>query len=267
MSFLRKSIKNLLHYNFNKFLHTENIMERRNFLKVVAASATVIAINPSLIRGTLYADNGMLYRAYEKTQLIGANGKPILASKLEKEINYIFNYPYASTPCLLVDLPKPTATDVELISDAGEKYIWKSGVGKNRTVVAYVAICTHQLTHPTPSDSFIAYVPQTGKTMAYDKGGIFVCSSHLSAFDAQAGAKVLGGAATQPLSAVVLEVAADDTIWAVGILGSDKFQDYFKAYKPEFKQFYNGPAEAKKLVSISAKTVKLTEFSKEIIQY
>jgi Rieske Fe-S protein len=242
-------------------------MDRRNFLKVVAAGATVVAVSPSFIRGNLYAADGTLYRAYEKTQLIGADGKPILASKLEQEVNYLFNYPYASTPCLLVNLPKPTETDVELTSEAGEKYIWKSGVGKNRTIVAYVAICTHQLTHPTPNDSFIMYVPEKTKTMAYDKSGIIVCSSHLSAFDVRAGGKVLGGAATQPLAAVVLEHAADDTLWAVGILGSDKFQDYFKAFKPELKQFYNGPAEAKKLVSISAKTVKLTEFSKDLIQY
>lgn len=241
-------------------------MDRRNFLKVVAG-ATVVAINPSLIRGNLYAADGRLYVAYEKTQLLDAAGKPIKASMLEKEVNYIFNYPYASTPCMLINLPKPTQQDVELTAENGEKYVWKSGVGKNRTIVAYVAICTHQLTHPTPNDSFIMYVPEKTKTMAYDKSGVIVCSSHLSAFDAGAGAKVLGGAATQPLSAVVLEHAADDTLWAVGILGSDKFQDYFKAFKPELKQFYNGPAEAKKLVSISAKTVKLTEFSKDIIQY
>lgn len=241
-------------------------MDRRNFLKVVAG-ATVVAINPSLIRGNLYAADGRLYVAYEKTQLLDAAGKPIKASSLEPEMNYIFNYPYASTPCMLINLPKPTQQDVELTAENGEKYVWKSGVGKNRTIVAYVAICTHQLTHPTPNDSFIMYVPQKTKTMAYDKSGVIVCSSHLSAFDAGAGAKVLGGAATQPLSAVVLEHAADDTLWAVGILGMDKFQDYFKAFKPELKQFYNGPAEAKKLVSISAKTVKLTEFSKDLIQY
>lgn len=242
-------------------------MERRNFLKVVAAGATFLAVNPSFIRGNLYAAEGTLYKAYERAQLVGADGKPILASKLEQEVNYVFNYPYASTPCLLVNLPRPTATDVALTSEAGEKYVWKSGVGKNRAIVAYVAICTHQLTHPTPVDSFMMYVPEKTKTMAYDKSGVIVCSSHLSAFDVHAGGKVLGGAATQPLAAVVLEHAADDTLWAVGILGSDTFQDYFKAFKPELKQFYNGPAEAKKLVSISAKTVKLTEFSKDLIQY
>lgn len=242
-------------------------MERRNFLKVVAAGATIVAVTPSLIRGNLYASDGRLYTAYEKTQIVDAAGIPIKASNLETEVNYIFNYPYASTPCMLVNLPKPTDQNVELTADNGEKYIWKSGVGKERTIVAYVAICTHQLTHPTPNDSFIMYVPEKTKTMAYDKSGVIVCSSHLSAFDAKAGAKVVRGAASQPLSAVVLEHAADDTLWAVGILGMDKFQDYFKAFKPELKQFYNGPAEAKKLVSVSAKTVKLTEFSKDIIQY
>ncbi len=242
-------------------------MDRRNFLKVVAASATVVAVNPSLIRGNLYADDGRLFKAYEKTQLLDAAGAPIKASALMKETTYIFNYPYTSTPCMLVNLPKPTSQNVELKSDGGETYLWKSGVGKDRTIVAYVAICTHQMTHPTPNDSFITYVPASGKTMAYEKGGVIVCSSHLSAFDAGAGAKVLGGAATQPLQAVVLEHAADDTLWAVGILGQDKFHDYFKEFRPEMKQFYGGPAEAKKLVSISAKTVKLTEFTKEVIQY
>lgn len=242
-------------------------MDRRNFLKVIAASATVVAVNPSLIGGKLYAANGQLYKAYEKAQIVDAAGKPIKASDLKKEVSYIFNYPYASTPCLLVNLPKSTQKDVELVSDSGEKYIWKSGVGKENTVVAYVAICTHQLTHPTPNDSFMAYVPTTGKTMAHDNGGVIVCSSHLSAFDASAGAKVLGGAATQPLSSVVLEVASDDTIWAVGILGQDKFHEYFKEFRPEIKEFYGAPAESKKLVSISAKTVTLNEYSKEIIQY
>lgn len=242
-------------------------MNRRNFLKVMAAGATVVAVNPSLIRHELRAEDGRLYKAYEKVQLVDAAGAPVKASALTKETGYIFNYPYASTPCLLVNLPKPTSQKVELESENKEKYVWESGVGIERTIVAYVAICTHQMTHPTPNDSFFAYVPTAQKTMAYEKSGIIVCSSHLSAFDAGAGAKVLGGAATQPLSAVVLEHAADDTLWAVGILGSDKFQDYFKAFRPEFKEFYGGPAEAKKLVSISAKTIKLTEFSKEIIQY
>ena len=242
-------------------------MERRNFLKIIAAGATVIAVNPSLIRNTLRAEDGRLYKTYEKVQIVDGSGKPIKVSDLQKETTYIFNYPFASTPCMLVNLPEATQQEVKLKSETGEEYLWKSGVGKNRTVVAYSAICAHQLTHPTPNDSFIQYVPKNKPTMAYSNSGVIVCSSHLSAYDAAAGAKVLGGAATQPLAAIVLDVAEDDTIWAVGVLGSDKFQDYFKAFKPELKEFYGGPAQAKKLVSLSAKTVKLTEYSKEIIQY
>ena len=58
-------------------------MDRRNFLKVVAG-ATVVAINPSWICGKLYAADGSLYAAYEKTQLLDGAGKPIKASLLEK---------------------------------------------------------------------------------------------------------------------------------------------------------------------------------------
>ncbi|KIM11398.1 MAG: sulfur oxidation protein [Sulfuricurvum sp. PC08-66] len=242
-------------------------MNRRNFLKVVASSTALVAVSPALIRGNLYAADGTLYRAYEKVQLVDAEGKPIKVSALNKEVSYVFNYPHASTPSILLNLPNATQKNVELVSESGEKYVWESGVGANRSVVAYVAICTHQLTHPSPGDSFFSYVPNGQKTIAIDRSGVVLCASHLSAFDPAAGGKVLGGPATQPLNAVVLEHAADDTLWAVGVLGSDRFQDYFKTFRPELKEYYGGPAKAKQLVSISAKTVKLTEYSKEVIQY
>ncbi len=128
-------------------------MNRRNFLKVVAG-ATFVAVSPSLIKGNLYAADGRLYVGYEKAQIVDASGVPIKASALEKEVTYIFNYPYVSTPCMLINLSEPTQQEVALKSEMGEEYIWSNGVGKERTVVAYVAICAHQLTHPTPNDSF-----------------------------------------------------------------------------------------------------------------
>ena len=242
-------------------------MERRNFLRVVGATGVLIAVSPSSITGRLYASTGALYKSYEKVQLVDANGTPIKASSLKKETNYVFNYPYASTPCLLLDLDESTAQDVSLKSEDGEEYVWKSGVGKDKTIVAYSAICSHQLAHPTPNDSFLQYVQKDKKTMAYKEGGVIVCSSHLSAFDAKKGSKNLSGPAAQPLASVVIEIAQDDTIWATAVLGPDKFHDYFKAFKPEFKEFYGGKRKAKKLVKISAPTVTLNEYTKEIIQY
>jgi Rieske Fe-S protein len=241
-------------------------VDRRNFLKVAGATGALVAVNPSLINQKLYGNTGM-YTAYERVQLVDAAGKPIKASELKKETNYVFNYPHVGTPALLLNLEDATATDVKLKTEDGQEYVWKSGVGKTRSIVAYSAICSHQLSHPTPADNFISYVPKTKSTMAFDKSGIIVCSSHLSAFDAKAGAMNLAGPAAQPLASIVLEVADDDTIWAVGVLGSDKFHEYFKSFKPELKEWYGGPRGAKKLVKISAKTVLLSAYSKDNIQY
>ncbi len=242
-------------------------MDRRNFLKVVGATGAFIAVNPSTIQNELFANTGAMFRAYERVQLLDGAGAPIKISQLKKEMNYVFNYPHVSTPAILLNLDESTAKDVKLTSETGEEYVWESGIGKDRTVVAYSAICSHQLAHPTPDDSFLQYVQKDKPTMAFERSGVIVCSSHLSSFDAREGAKRLSGPAIDPLASVVIEVGEDDTLWAVGVLGSDRFHDYFKTFKPELKKFYGGKRKGKKLVKISAKTVPLTEYTKEIIQY
>ena len=103
--------------------------------------------------------------------------------------------------------------------------------------------------------------------MAYKEGGVIVCSSHLSAYDPKAGAKVLAGPAPQPLASIVLEVNDKGEIFASGVLGADKFHDYFRSFKPELKEFYRNIRKAKKIVKVSVKTMPLKEYTKEIIQY
>ena len=242
-------------------------MDRRNFLKVVGATGAFIAVNPSSIQNELFANTGAMFRAYERVQLIDDKGAPIKIGQLKKETNYVFNYPHVSTPSILLNLDQATAQNVKLTSESGEEYVWESGVGKDRTIVAYSAICSHQLAHPTPEDSFLQYVPKDKPTMAYKTSGVIVCSSHLSAFEAKEGAKRLTGPAVDPLASIVIEVGDDDSLWAVGVLGSDRFHEYFKTFKPELKKFYGGKRKGKKLVKISAKMVPLTEYTKDIIQY
>lgn len=241
-------------------------MDRRNFFKIAAVGAAV-AIAPSTITGRLYASEGALFEAYEKVQLVDNDGNPIKASTLKKEINYVFNYPFVGTPSLLIDLGEKTAENVTLKSEDGEEYVWKSGVGANKSIVAYSAICSHQLAHPTPDDSFIQYLPRGGKTMACGQSGIVVCSSHLSAFDSKRGCKQISGPAEQALASIVIEIDNDDNIWASAVLGPDKFHDYFRAFKPEMKKYYGGKRKAKKRVKDNALTVTLSEYTKEIIQY
>ena len=249
-------------------------MERRNFLKVVAATGAVVAVSPSTITGELRADNGALFQAFEKTQLVDAAGTPLKASALVKEENYVFNYPHAATPSILLDLPEVTQKDVKLKAEDGTEYIWKGGVGSKGTIVAYSAICAHQMAHITPETGFVQYCKKGQATASYDGsgevkgvGGVMVCSSHLAAYDVTRGCKNLNQPAPAPLASIIIEVAADDTLWASAVLGDAKFKAYFKTFKSELKEYYGGKRKGKAKVSGTAATVALNDYTKEAILY
>jgi Rieske Fe-S protein len=244
-------------------------MNRRGFFKLTGTTAVAIAIAPALITEPLRADDGKLYKSFKKIMLKDGDGNPLKASTLVKEENYVFNFPYRSTPSFLVDLGESTQKDVTLMADDGTEYLFKGGVGEKGSIVAFSAICPHQLTHPTPDTSFFQYVKKGVKTMAYDKtvGGIFVCSSHLSAFTPKDGGKRVGGPAKDGLTQIVLELDSDGVLWAVGALGPDRFHDYLDSFKGEFKKFYGNKSKAKKLVKKDATVSKLTDFSTDILQY
>jgi Rieske Fe-S protein len=241
------------------------IMKRRSFLKLSGTTAMAVAIAPSLISQKLYAEDGSLFQTFEKVQLKDADGMPMKASALVKEENYLFKYPHASTPAIMVDLPKAPVKDIKLKAEDGTEYIYKGGVGSKGTIVAFSAICAHQLTHPQKTMSMFQYVPSTGKTLAYEKAGIFVCSSHLAAYDPMQGGKAVGGPAPQGLASIVLEIDKDDIIWAVAVLGPSKFQDFFDAFKQDHKAEF-GRRGAKKLVKTEAKVQVLKNYSAELIQ-
>jgi len=241
-------------------------MERRNFLRVSATSAMAVAIAPSLVTQRLYAEDGSLFQTFEKVQLKDAEGNPLKSAALAVEENYIFHYPHVSTPAIMVNLAEPAQKNIKLKAEDGTEYIYRGGAGENGTIVAYSAICPHQLTHPQPEMSMFQYVEEKGKTLAYKKGGVFVCSSHLSAFDPKEGGKVVSGPANEGLASIILEIDAEDNMWAVAVLGPVKFQDYFDAFKDEFKKFYGNKRKAKKLIKEEAKVQPLKNYSADLIQ-
>jgi len=241
------------------------IMERRSFLKISASTMSAVAVSPSLIAETLKTEDGKaLFKIYEKVQLKDKNKNPLKVSALTKEEAYIFNYPHEGTPALLVDLATSTQKEVTLKAEDGTEYIYTGGHGAQGTIVAYSAICPHSLTHPQKSMSMFNYVAEKAKTMAYSTGGVFVCTSHLSAFEPKEGGKVVGGPAPQAIPAIILEIDKDDNIWAVAVLGPDKFQDFFSAFKSELKKEY-GRKGAKKLIKEEVKAVKLNNFTASVI--
>jgi Rieske Fe-S protein len=224
-----------------------------------------VAVAPSLITQKLYAEDGSLFQTFEKVQLKDTDGNALKASKLVKEENYLFMYPHAATPAIMVDLLEPTSKDVKLKAEDGTEYVYKGGAGSKGTLVAFSAICAHQLTYPQKTMSMFQYVPTTGKTLAYEKSGVFVCSSHLAAYDPKEGGKSVGGPAPQGLASIILEIDADDNIWAVAVLGPNKFQAFFDAFKQELKAEY-GRKGASELVKTEAKVQPLKDFSAELIQ-
>lgn len=198
-------------------------MQRRNFIKACAATCAVGAHE-------LLAAQNLSPRFYSRAQLVNEAGQPLKAASLVAGRNYIFHYPFESTPCFLLNLGKATVRDVQLKTENGSTYQWSGGVGPKRAIVGYSAICAHRMSYPTPQISFISYREQSTAAGAMRPNAIHCCSEH-SEYDPAAGGKVLGGPALQPLAAILLEHdARNDTLHATGTLGGEMFNAFFEKY-------------------------------------
>jgi Rieske Fe-S protein len=199
-------------------------MQRRDFLGACAATCALGA--PEL----LAAADDLKPRLYSRVQLTDERGQPLKAARLVAGRNYIFHYPFETTPCFLLNLGKPTVRDVQLKTESGSSYQWAGGVGPNRAIVGYSAICAHRMSYPTPQISFISYREKSTAAGVMKPNTIHCCSEH-SEYDPAAGAKVLSGPALQPLAAILLEHdARSDTLLAIGTLGGELFNAFFDKY-------------------------------------
>src|SRR5690242_16387767 len=196
-------------------------MQRREFVAFCVASAAAAATQA-------VADDAQP-RRYSRTRLVGPGGAPLLAKAVPVNQNLIFHYPYAATPCFLLNLGRPAAPSAHLKTADARPYEWHGGVGENRSIVAYSAICAHKLTYPTREISFISF--RTDKTPANRHTNVIHCCSEHSQYDPAAGAKVVAGPARQPLAAIILEHdARTDELYATGTLGAELFNEFFDKY-------------------------------------
>ena len=196
-------------------------MERREFVTFCVASAASVAA-PAVA-----ADSQP--RLYTKTRLVDAKGAPLLAKAVPRERNLIFHYPYEATPCFLLNLGRPAAAAAHLQTADKRAYAWHGGVGAQRSIVAYSAICAHRLTYPTKDISFISY--RAEKSARNKFGSVIHCCSEHSQYDPAQGARVVAGPAPQPLAAILLEWdAATDELHAVGTLGGEMFNEFFDKF-------------------------------------
>ena len=197
------------------------MMERRGFMKFCAASAAALAA-PGVA-----ADARA--RFYSRVKLIDEEGAPLRAATIPARRNLLFHYPFAATPCFLLNLGRPAAGSASLKTVAGEPYQWTGGVGAGRSVVAYSAICAHRLAYPTRDITFISYRPE--KSAVNRIGNVIHCCAEHSQYDPAEGARVLAGPAPQPLAAILLDHdSGTDELHAVGTLGGEMFGEFFDKY-------------------------------------
>ena len=209
-------------------------MERRSFIKFCAASAAAIG-SPGVA-----ADARA--RLYGKVKLVDDRGAPLRAKSIPVNRNLIFHYPFAATPCFLLNLGKPVKP-AQLKTETGEAYEWNGGVGAARSVVAYSAICAHRMTYPTKDISFISFRSETSARNRI--ANVIHCCSEHSQYDPAQGARVVAGPAPQPLASILLEHdSKTDELFAVGTLGGEMFAQFFDKFGFKLQLEHGAPRAA-----------------------
>ncbi len=198
-------------------------MKRRDFVQACAAAAGGAALPDAAQAASLTA------HLYRRAKLVDENDKPVRLDVLRFGANYVFDYPYSATPCFLLRLDRPVMSGIELRTEAGEPYRWEGGVGRDRAVVAYSAICAHKMAYPTRQVTFIGY--RDAPSPVAGRGKVITCCSDRSVYDPAAGARVVSGPAPQPLATILLEHDAKaDEVFAVGAIGGEMFAEFFRKY-------------------------------------
>ena len=200
-------------------------MQRRRFMETCSGAL----LCSTLAETALAAGAAGAPRQYQRTRLMDETGAPLRASEIPPRRNLVFAYPYVATPAFLLNLGKQPAKAAQLADGSGNGYRWPGGVGPARSIVAFAAICAHQLAYPAREISFISFRDQAGG--ANRRGDVIHCCAEHSQYDPAAGARVLAGPAPQPLTAILLEYdAGEDTLTATGTLGGEVYDAFFAKY-------------------------------------
>jgi arsenite oxidase small subunit len=233
-------------------------MDRRSFIESCAAHATCMTAAAAM---PAFAADARP-KEYARALLVDEQQRPLKASSLKARSNYVFHYPFEATPVFLLDLGK-AAGPQSLSTRKHDSYAWPGGVGPKRSIVAYSAICAHQLVYPTKDVSFISFRP-TKATRGVRDDLIHCCAEH-SQYDPARGAQVLSGPAEQPLCAVLLtHDPKEDTLTAYATLGGELFDEFFRKYQAKLS--FEVGASAVNPVARQAVVRPLEKFCRNTVQ-
>jgi arsenite oxidase small subunit len=176
--------------------------------------------------GTLPVIAAGAVQGHPRALLVDSHGKPWSARQLKSGEAFLFNYPYTASPVFLLAF-EGEVKPAELVTRDKQRYAAPGGVGPNRSIVAFSAICAHKLVYPTSAISFIG-VRAGGRG---EPAHVIHCCGDNSRYDPLQGARVIDGPAPQPLAAVLLEWdPGSDQLHAVGTRGGEMFGEFFEKY-------------------------------------
>lgn len=209
-------------------------------------------------------------KSYTRSHLVDEHQQPFKAADLRPGETYLFHYPYVATPCFLINLGRPVSAGEPLETEKGEQYQWPGGIGPDNSIVAFAAICAHKMTHPAKSVSFINYRPEKiTYTNSNDKTAegrhLIYCCSERSVYDVRDGARVLGGPASQPLTAIGLEHdPGDDSLYATGTFGGEMYEQFFAKFTNRLQLQY-GVTDVDAPVGGSTVVQNIDDFSRSVV--
>lgn len=237
---------------------------RRDFLKTCSAMAVSMA-GGSIFINDLFAGD-LVFKPYARTLLTDEAGKPLSLEAIQGDKPYIFFYPFTAIPAYLVKVDLPVK-EQNLKFNTGESYTSPKGAGKDLRVVAYCAICPHQLMYPTKDYSVINYY---GKEDTKCTNGVQLikCCAHMSVYDPKSGGRKIDGPAENNLVAVVLEYdEKKKELYAVGMAGRSEglITEFFDLYKKELRAEY-GSSAAAKAENATAKVMLLEKYTGNMIK-
>ncbi len=227
---------------------------RRDFVKLCMSAMAVGAQQAAFAK----PDPQAATRLYARSLLVDSRNNPLRYADLVVGENYIFHYPFVTTPCFLINLGEATRPSEVLETENGKAYATPGGVGPAGSVVAFSAICAHKMTHPAKSVSFINYRHERvryedKKEREREQSQVIFCCSERSVYDARRGARVLGGPAKQPLAAIVIEYdEPNDRFFALGTRGGEMFNQFFEKFRHRIQLEY-------RLTDIDDRTAQVTE--------
>jgi arsenite oxidase small subunit len=177
---------------------------------------------------------------HPRSLLVDSHGSPWRASQLTKGEAFLFNYPYTVSPVFLIAFEHEVKS-AELVTQDKQRYAAPAGVGPDKSIVAFSAICAHKLMYPTATISFIG-LRSGGKG---EPAHVIHCCGDNSRYDPLQGARVIDGPAPQPLAAVLLEWdPGNDQLHAVGTRGGEMFDTFFSTYATRL-EFETGSSQRK----------------------